>query len=135
MPTTTERDGVTTERTPMVEFYYPGSLVSESQCKEINVTDPRNVKVPEGAYAFQLYTAVRREVQVPDGDPPMVAHHRENESVEYYPGGEILSMDDVAALEGDHKILLSNMRCNHWNMVIRSRIGNFQPKTDKTEVL
>jgi hypothetical protein len=41
--------------------------------------------------------------------------------------GETLTAEDVAALDGDHSILLSNMRSNRWDRVCRTRRGNFQP--------
>lgn len=41
--------------------------------------------------------------------------------------GERFTADDVAALPGDHAILLSNMRANDWPVVVRTRCGNWQP--------
>lgn len=41
--------------------------------------------------------------------------------------GELLTSADVEALEGDHKILLSNMAGNGWDPIVRTRRGNFQP--------
>lgn len=41
--------------------------------------------------------------------------------------GESLTTEDVERLPGDHSILLSNMRGNDWERVVRTRRGNFQP--------
>jgi hypothetical protein len=41
--------------------------------------------------------------------------------------GEALTEADVAQLGDGHDILLSNMRGNGWERVVRTRRGNFQP--------
>ena len=127
---------IETKTTHMVEFFYPGVIVSESQCKETDDTDPLDVVMPENAFAFQLYDRVTRTVLGEAvGVATIAESHRENETVIYYPGGEILTVDDVAAMGGKYEILLSNMRANNWDAVIRSRRGVFQPKTKDTQIL
>ena len=40
--------------------------------------------------------------------------------------GDRLAVDDIEALDGQHDILLANMRGNGWDHVVRTRRGNFQ---------
>jgi len=44
--------------------------------------------------------------------------------------GEAMTVDQVAALPGDHRTLISNMNGNGWATVVRTRAGNFQPVED-----
>jgi len=44
--------------------------------------------------------------------------------------GELLTSAEVAALPGDHEILLRNMEYNNWDPIVRTRLGNFQPFED-----
>lgn len=49
--------------------------------------------------------------------------------------GELMTSAEVAALDGDHEILLSNMRINDWDPIVRTRRGNFQPLEEGDVVL
>jgi hypothetical protein len=50
--------------------------------------------------------------------------------------GELLTREDVAALPGNHEILLRNMEYNEdCNPIMRTRCGNFQPFGENDVVL
>lgn len=49
--------------------------------------------------------------------------------------GELLTNVEVAALPGNHETLLSNMRSNGWDTVVRTRVGNFQPFQENDVVI
>ena len=118
-----------------ITFYFPGIVVSETSSSEIGHRQIDRITLPEKAYAFQLWD---RE-DVIDGDKTYYGE-ASNMSPKYYPGGQLLTADDVRNLpdftEQSHGTLVANMRINEYERVIRSCRGNFQPHEEgKTEVL
>jgi len=118
---------------------YPGSFMSEEGASvQVERGTPQAVlpKMPDDGRWFgvrlQARTWVRwtddegNEKWLPDGAP---AGRR------YIYIGEMLDAADVKALPGDHEILLSNMRGNRWDHVVRTRRGNFQPVLDQDRVV
>lgn len=114
------------KREQMVEYLYPGSFVSEASSVVCGHNNADQIECPDCAFAFRFFDRVTQTATLEDG---RTHDHVERENVGgwYYPGGEVLTVEDVEALDGDHRILLSNMRCNGWDKVVRSRLGNFQP--------
>ena len=116
-----------------VEFEYPGSFFAETEVKAITKRDVRKAKANKYAFAFRFFDIIEKEVTV-GGEVKRVVSSRRNVSPTYYPGAKILDAKAVAKLPGDHGILLSNMRCNGWEKVVRTRRGNFQPFEKNCEV-
>lgn len=114
------------KREQMVEYSYPGTFVSATSSEVCGHNNADQIECPDGAFAFRFFDRVTQTATLEDG---RTQDHVERENVGgwYYPGGEVLTVDDVESLDGDHRILLSNMRCNGWDRVVRSRRGNFQP--------
>ena len=120
-----------------VEILYPGVIFSETETKEIPARDlPKVVGwLPKGAYAFRFFDQVVGTVQI-DGDTQEIRGKRKNISGSYYPGlTRVLNAEQVAALGGNHSILLSNMHSNHYEKVIQTRCGNFVPFNENDEVI
>jgi hypothetical protein len=111
---------------------YPGSLFPE---------DGRPVEIPDATPEAALATAgeddrwfaldVRTTTQKrwTDGDGGEMWRVVEESSRYRIYVGEVLTADDLEHLPGiaDYSILLSNMRGNGWERVVRTRRGNFQP--------
>lgn len=88
------------------------------------------VTLPGSAYAFYFTRRTRAET---DKGEVMFGAEREK-SVTYYPDGESVTKEDVAKLP-DCRILLRNMECNNWDRVVRSRLGNYQPFNEDTQII
>jgi hypothetical protein len=115
--------------TTYVEYFYPGSFYPETSAVAVTSREPERVaaEAPEAAFAFRFFDRASLTVSVGRKDVQLRSD-RLNESGRYYIDAEDLTMADVAALPGDHKILLANMRSNGWEPVVRCRTGNFQPR-------
>jgi hypothetical protein len=117
-----------------VEILYPGILFSEESVKEVNGRNPSAIVkgLESGAFGFRFYDQVETTI-ILDGKPKKVASDRKNESGMYYPGGRLFTLDEVKSMGKDFHILASNMEGNNWPIVVRSRVGNFQPFDPKKD--
>lgn len=114
------------EQKTYVEFLFRGSLVDESTKQEVT---NRSVllDVPEGAFAFHFFDVYVTRMH--DGFTNREVHSKRfNESPMYYPGGQAFTLEQVQALgDKSHSILVSNMECNGYKTVVRTRWGNWKP--------
>jgi hypothetical protein len=111
-----------------IEFYFPGSFVSETEVKPV-ASRAAPVAVPLGAYAYRFFA--RQEVEM-NGEILRGKAH-DHSPMTYF--GKALTLDEVKALDGDYRILISNMECNRWDRVVRTVRGNFQPLNEGDIVL
>lgn len=130
---------MTTEATTTtyVAYQYPGSFFSEESVKPVVARNPQQQAndAPDSAFAFFYFDIVTTVVNV-EGERIETSSGRRNIIKTYYIDAELLTSDQVAALPGDHSILLSKMRGNGWDPIVRCRTGNFQPfEEDKHELL
>jgi hypothetical protein len=113
-----------------VEFFYPGSFVSESSVQEVADRNPP-AELPKGAYGYRFFS--RSEV-TQDGET-LRGQPKDHGPMTYC--GEAMTLEDVKALTpaGDYRILVSNMECNGWDRVVRTIRGQFMPLNDGDVVL
>jgi hypothetical protein len=113
-----------------VEFFYPGSFVSETSRKPVPERDVP-VDLPAGAYGYRFLS--RSEVEH-DGET-LIGKDRNVGPMTYV--GEILTVADIKALNDgrDYYTLLANMRINRWDRVVRTVRGNFQQLNDGDKVV
>lgn len=114
--------------TTYVEYLYPGSFFSEESAHPVPARDPARIarEAPDGVFAFRFYDIATTTVTV-GGQDVATRSSALNATGRYYIDAEKLTYADVEALPGDHRILLSNMRGNGWDPILRCRPGNFQP--------
>lgn len=110
-----------------VEFYYPGTFVSETSTREVSDRSPIT-DVPVGVYGYRFFS--RSEVEL-DGEI-LTGKIKDCSGITYF--GEVMTIDDVAKLPNT-EILQSNMRCNEWSKVVRTVRGNFQSIDERDIVL
>lgn len=111
-----------------VEFYYPGFLFCETESKKVKERDFTKIKLPKGCYGFRFYDiASEKKKEI------ALTSHRLNISGMFFTG-EIWSLQDVKEKLPDSKILISNMECNGWDKVVKTRMGNMLP-FEKDDVL
>jgi hypothetical protein len=111
-----------------VEFYYPGSFMSESSSHEVESRD-RPASIPVNAYAYSFYD---REETVVDGEK-LVGLIKNRSPMTYF--GQTMTIDEVKRNVPNCNILVSNMECNGWEKVVRTKLGNFQPLNEGDVVL
>lgn len=115
--------------TTYVSYLYPGLIVSNESNMEVPDRNPEREarrEAADSAFGFSYFDIVSAVVEI--GETLIqTTSNRRNISCTYYIDGEVLDIDQVAALPGDHQIMLDNMRCNDWDRVVRCRSGNFQP--------
>jgi hypothetical protein len=124
------------DKTTYVMYLIPGSFMPEEVSRTVDKrdTDSAAKQAPAEAFAFYFYDVIRQTVAV-DGQDVTLSSRALNRSPRYYLDAVVLDADAVAALPGDHHILLSNMRANRWPRVVQCRTGNFQPLQDGDVVL
>ncbi len=123
------RKGGNTMLKHFVEFSYPGIFVSEYSHEEIAERKPELVNVPEDAFAYRFYDQVQTIV---DGE--LLTGERKNYSgITYF--GKVYTLEEVKAQFPEYTTLISNMKCNGWNRVVRTRKGNWQPFEDGDTVI
>lgn len=109
-----------------VEFFSPGAFFGESWTVDIKDIDPKGIKWPANAYAFQIY---EREDVVEgkkryEGTPIKVG------PMYYHPNSKVESLDEVRRNPKASKTLISNMKSNEWSHIIWSRWGNWPQPFD-----
>ena len=111
-----------------VTFYYPGIFFDEEETREIASRDDIGA-IPKGAFGYQVWDREERDIdgEVLRGTP------KNHGPLTYF--GRVYRADEVAALPGDHRILLSNMRSNDWPEVVQTRAGNWKLVEKNVRVL
>lgn len=103
-----------------VEFLLPGSFFPEAITREVADRSPPQ-DIPRNTFGYSFFS---RTVMQQDGET-LIGPVRERSPTTYF--GEVMAVEQVEALPGDHEILLSNMRINGWSRVVRTTLGNFRP--------
>lgn len=105
-----------------IEFYYPGSFVSETSAQEVSDRTPPS-ELPKGAYGYRFFA---RSDVTQDGET-LRGQPKDHSPMTYY--GESMTLEEVKALapSGDYRILVSNMECNGWDRVVLTVRGQFMP--------
>lgn len=112
-----------------IEYYYPGSIVSNTSQTDIDeLKKPEMVYWPENAYAFSLN---EQKIVINDGDefkenPKQIGpqyYHRDSKITDY---------EQTKKHPNSTDILLCNMKSNGWNKLIWNRFGKWpQPYNPK----
>lgn len=118
-----------------VEYFYPGLLFAESSSRQIATHSVGEALkgMSKKAYGFKLYDKQILRAMVEDGTSTTVEKTL-NESGMYYPGGVIYTMAEIKNQQGE-SILYCNMWGNDYKKVVKTRLGNYQPFTDKDRIL
>ena len=118
-----------------VTYLIPGILFPEDDSRTIedgpDLVDRAAAQAPRDAYCFTIETVLVAD-PIPDGrgGTLRVQPKSMDESGYYYLGGELFTAEQIEALDDsgrEYQILLSNMRGNDWQMMIRTPLGNWQP--------
>lgn len=127
---------MTTETVHYVTYYYPGIFMPEESTYRI---DSRDVQAAlagasQDAFAFTFHDRVITLTDVDGREIPLESKPL-NESGRYYIDAQPYTAAEVQLLDGDHEILLSNMRANGWDPILRCRTGNWQPLEPGDEIV
>lgn len=113
-----------TETIQYLTYFYPGSFFDEDSTKEVKKRDPKAAtkNAPKGAFGFQFYE--RTKIVLAGETLWGEVRHK---SPLHYLGGEVYTLAQVRKHFPGEKILISNMRGNGYDRVIRTRRGNWKP--------
>lgn len=127
----------TTTVTTYIEELAQGSLFAEDYVREVDVRNPQRdaAGADRRIFAFRYYDIETTWGELVGGGQAKLGSKKVNISGFYYIDAEKLSVDDVRALEGDNRILISRMEGNGWDHVARCRTGNFRPMEDGDTVI
>lgn len=104
-----------------VEFSYPESFVSEDVIREVAERNPALITLPKYAYAYRFFD--RTEIIV-DGEK-LVGEPKNFSPLTYL--GKVYTLEQVKAEFPKAKVLISNIECNGWERVIKTRWGIWIP--------
>lgn len=118
-----------------VTVWYPGSFFAEEDTHEVKERDPMAIagKYPR-CFAFKFFDQVCGETEI-GGEKQKVRSKPRNESPKYFPGGKLMNAEEVEKTVPNSRILVTNMRGNGWDQIVKTRVGNFQPFEKDCEVL
>lgn len=111
-----------------VEFYFAGSFMSEISVHEVENRN-RPIDIPPNAFGYSFYD---REETVIDGEK-LTGAIKNRSPMTYF--GQAMTLDEVKRNVPNSNILISNMQCNGWDKVVRTKLGNFQPLQENDVVL
>jgi hypothetical protein len=115
-----------------IRFLSPGSFTANETDVVVNdvFSQPVDIVFPENAYCFMVF---ERE-DIIDGGETFNGEPKKIGKTYYHPDSIVRNAEQVECMNGDWKILLSNMRNNDWDRVIFSRWGNWPQKYDDNDV-
>lgn len=114
-----------TTRKTYVEFLLPGTFMPEMITREVVDRQVETLDIPKNAYAFSFYDVLSTEAE---GE--LLESGELNKSGRYYVGARVLTLKEVEREYPNERILIDNIRFNHWDEIILCRTGNFQPPQD-----
>jgi hypothetical protein len=106
-----------------IEYYYPGILFSESSKEDVESFDPSELTIPDACFGFEYHSV--EEIFIDEKWRPLTETNKSHGMI--YPDGEIFDEEKLIAENQNKGFLLDNMRGNGWNLVVRTKVGNFQP--------
>lgn len=112
-----------------VQFSYPGVIVNEYEVKEVEKRDAALITVPAGACAYRFFD--RTEI-ILNGEK-LVGEPKNFSPLTYL--GKAYTLKQVKAEFPESKMLISNMECNGFKRVVRTRCGNWQPLSEDDVVI
>lgn len=102
-----------------MQKFYPGITFPET-C-DIDITEGGLPEfVDNGCYAYRLF---KRTMSGVDGEV-LMGDKRDYSGVVFL-GAKTYTLDDIKHEFPHEKILISNMECNGWNLVVKTRQGQF----------
>lgn len=104
-----------------VSFLMPGSLMANEETRAVEVRDVQPSGIPTNAYGYWFFS--RTEVVV-DGEL-VVGQRRDPSRMTYF--GKRYTLTEVEALPGDNRILISNIKSNSYDGVVKTPSGNWAP--------
>jgi len=112
-----------------VEYFYPGSFMSESSIEEIPCRGIHH-KRKDRAFGYREFS--REEITA--GTEVLKGEKKDFSGMTYW--GKAYSQSQIEALHDPSlSILLGNMKCNRWDRAVKTVLGNWQPLDDRDHVI
>ncbi len=121
-----------------IKCWFPGIFLShQSSIGPVEFTDPKVAmsRIEKSCYAFQFVEKIVQQAILENGET--IEHIGWKDiGKRYFPGGKIYDEGDVKREVKGNENLLENMRINEWPLVVKTRLGNFQPyHPDEDEII
>lgn len=107
-----------------VEFFFGGSFYAETNTVEWSGSDPQTIEVPEHAFGFRTYK-VEIMMTVVEGVEFTKRSKQLDRSGMFYPGGRMVSLEDIRAQHGERSILYQNIKGNGYTAAVEDRFGGY----------
>ena len=108
-----------------VQYFSPGSFVSETSDKEIPSRSLDHVlPMKKNSYSYGFLFFDREETKI-NGE--VLKGKKKNYSSTHYIGGRKMNATEVKAEVKNNATLLSNMKINEWKYVVKTKFGQFMP--------
>lgn len=111
-----------------VTFLFPGSLFPNERSQKISNREEK-FDIPNGCFAYYFWE--RQETEL-NGE--ILYSDQRNKSGRFY-FGKAMTAQEIEATIPDADILLKNMKYNNWLVVVKTRVGNFQPLMENDTIV
>jgi len=109
---------------------YAGVFMSESSEEEVKERDHTIIDAPKDCFGYRFFS--REEAE----DHGEILKGKNKDYSGFYYFGTVMTKEQVEKHVDNPDTLLSNMRINNWDRVVKTRLGNFQPfNRDKDVIL
>jgi len=117
------------DREHWVEFVSPGLIVSETSEKQVADRDPKGVTLSGSQYGFRFFDILVTEV---DGE---VCRSRRLDISGWHFSGEVYDLARIEAEYPDERILISNVKGNDIERVLKTPRGSWASMNAEDVVL
>ena len=113
-----------------VEFYFPGTLLSETDVRAVRSRDPSKVKAPSTCFGFRFFNV--QETRASNGEV-LNGRPKNYSGMHYF--GKVKTLAEIKRESPDLTTLIGNMEGNGYDRVVLTRRGNYQPFTGKDVII
>ena len=110
-----------------------GSFAPNFSHQPATTNDPKSVVLDPWCYAFRFLKLAPGSVAKTDSHPIPPSQIVESGPL-FYPDGIVFSQAEIRHQLPDTQTLLENMKNNHWDFVVKTRLGYFRPFGQKDQV-
>lgn len=112
-----------------ITVYYPGIIVAETD--DVPISPPQTPEaivlwLRPSAFAFVVRTVLCADpIDDGRGGTLNVTPRELTKSGVYFPGGEVFTVEEIAAMGAEYRTLLANVE--HCGAAVKTRVGSWQP--------
>lgn len=110
----------------ILHYYSPGAIIAEEGTRKVDEINPMEHAKELKDYVFEFWYTYSKTLKMDGLD---FTSKSRDKTRHYHINAELWNEKIVKSknINNKHRILLSNMRSNNWDYVIRERTGNVRP--------